>query len=143
VKGLFGKNFFFEKEQQVYNKEARNYIDNPKKTLGLLNKAIRMANDRKEILGETREKLQLFFDLIKAYSKGEYKDVSNGTIVTVIGAILYFVSPLDFVPDFIIGLGIIDDAAVIGYTLKKISKELEGFQRWKNLSANNKNPLDL
>ncbi|WP_413301703.1 YkvA family protein [Bacillus sp. 1P10SD] len=140
---MFGKNFIFEKEQQVYNKEARNYIDNPKKTLGLLNKAMRMANERKESLGEARDKLQLFFDLIKAYSKGEYKDVSKGTIVTVIGAILYFVSPLDFVPDFIIGLGIIDDAAVIGYTLKKISQELEGFKKWKNPSVTDKNPLDF
>ncbi|MGG3563449.1 YkvA family protein [Neobacillus rhizosphaerae] len=140
---MFGKNFFFEKEQHVYNKEAQNYIDNPKKTLGLLNKAIQMANERKDSLGEARDKLQLFFDLIKAYSKGEYKDVSKGTIVSVIGAILYFVSPLDFVPDFIIGLGIIDDAAVIGFTLKKISKELEGFRKWKNTTSIEKNPLDL
>jgi uncharacterized membrane protein YkvA (DUF1232 family) len=142
VKGLFGKKFLIEKEQKVYNKEASNYIDNPKKISGLLNKAITKANLRYKGLGEAREKLQLLFDLIKAYSKGEYKDVSKSTIITVIGAILYFVSPFDFVPDFVIGLGIIDDAAVIGYTVKKIAGELEAFQQWKNPKVINKTPLE-
>jgi uncharacterized membrane protein YkvA (DUF1232 family) len=142
VDGLFGKGDLFEKEHKHYNNEALGYIDNPKRTLGLLNKAIKKANDKKGNLGEAWEKLQLFFELVKSYSKGEYKDVSTSTIVTVLGAILYFVSPLDFVPDFIVGLGIFDDAAVIGYTLKKLSGELEDFQQWKNTQNNRKNPLE-
>lgn len=136
MKALLNKIFPIEKEQKVYNKEARDYIDNPKKTLGLLNKAIKKANIRNNGLGEAREKLQLLIDLIKAYSKGEYKEVSKSTIITVIGAILYFVSPLDFVPDFVIGLGILDDAAVIGYTVKKISGELDAFKKWKEPDLN-------
>ncbi len=33
--------------------------------------------------------------------------------LTLIGALAYFVSPFDIVPDFIIGLGFLDDASVL------------------------------
>ncbi|WHY68484.1 YkvA family protein [Neobacillus sp. SuZ13] len=138
---MFGKTKIFEKEQHKYTNEAKEYLLNPQKTEGLLNKALKMANEKKGSLGEVWEKLQLFFELVKSYSKGEYKNVSPSTILTVIGTLLYFVSPLDLVPDFIIGLGILDDAALIGFTVKKISTELDAFSKWKR-AFSNENPLD-
>jgi len=129
---VFWKNKLLEKEQLKYNELAKDYLDNQQKTEGLLTKAIRKASKRKSALGITWNKLQLLFDLIKAYSKGEYRKVSNGTMLTIIGAILYFVSPIDLIPDFIVGLGIVDDAAVLSFALKKISRELDEFENWKN-----------
>lgn len=140
---LFGSHMIFEKEQHKYNDKAKDFIGDQQKTQGLLNRAIKMANDKKQNLEEVWEKLQLFFDLVKAYTKGEYKNVSPSTILSVVGTLIYFVSPLDLVPDFIIGLGILDDAALIGFTVRKISSELEAFSKWKR--ANNfaqENPLD-
>ncbi|MFP7295899.1 YkvA family protein [Neobacillus niacini] len=125
------------KKQQ---KGAHSYLDNPKKTEGLLKKAILKAKNNKGTLGEAWEKLQLFFELVQAYSKGEYRKVSPATILTVIGTILYFVSPVDVVPDFLIGLGILDDAAVITFALNKLSTEIDEFKDWKKLAA--KSPLD-
>ncbi|MEH7306118.1 YkvA family protein [Neobacillus drentensis] len=140
---MFGKTKMFEKEQYKYNNEAKDYLGNPQKTQGLLNKAIKLANEKKESLGEVWDKLQLFFELVKAYSKGEYKNIAPSTILTVIGTLLYFVSPLDLIPDFIIGLGILDDAALIGYTVKKISTELDAFSKWKRANIlQYENPLD-
>jgi uncharacterized membrane protein YkvA (DUF1232 family) len=140
---VFGKNKILEKEQTKYNIEAKDYLDNQQKTQSLLNKAIKLANDKKENLGEVWEKLQLFIELVKAYSKGEYKNISPSTILTIIGTLLYFVSPIDLVPDFIIGLGILDDAALIGFTVKKISTELDTFTKWKRAKTfAQENPLD-
>ena len=127
-------------EAKKYQKNAKGYIDNPKKTEGLLKKAILKARNNKGTLGDTWEKLQLFFDLVQAYSKGEYRNVAPATILTIIGAILYFVSPLDVVPDFLVGLGILDDAAVITFTLKKLSTEIDEFKKWKQSKVTN--PLD-
>lgn len=138
---LFGQKDDFENSQRKNEDKARDYINNEKKTEGLLLQAIKKANDNKSILGEAWEKLQLLTELVKAYSKGEYRKVSKGTILAVIGAILYFVSPLDVVPDFIVGLGILDDAAVIGFTIKKLSKELDEFKKWKTTSLAYENPL--
>ena len=33
--------------------------------------------------------------------------------LTLIGALAYFVTPFDFVPDFILGLGFVDDASIL------------------------------
>jgi uncharacterized membrane protein YkvA (DUF1232 family) len=127
-------------EAKKHRENAQGYIDNPKKTEGLLKKAILKAKNNKGTLGDAWEKLQLFVDLVQAYSKGEYRNVAPSTILTIIGAILYFVSPLDVVPDFLVGLGIVDDAAVIGFTLKKLSVEINEFKKWKHSTI--ENPLD-
>jgi uncharacterized membrane protein YkvA (DUF1232 family) len=138
--GLFGKKGDFEKSQRKNEDEAWEYIDDEQKTRGLLHQAVKKANSKKNALGEAWEKLQLLTELVNAYSKGEYRKVSKGTILAVIGAIVYFVSPLDVVPDFIVGLGIIDDAAVIGFTIKRLSKELNEFKKWKTTILAYKNP---
>jgi uncharacterized membrane protein YkvA (DUF1232 family) len=127
-------------EAKKHREGAKGYIDNPKKTESLLKKAITKARNNKGTLGDAWEKLQLFFDLVHAYSKGEYRNVAPTTILTIIGAILYFVSPLDVVPDFLVGLGIVDDAAVISFTLKKLSVEINDFKKWKHSTKGN--PLD-
>jgi uncharacterized membrane protein YkvA (DUF1232 family) len=127
-------------ETNKHREGAKEYIDNPKKTEGLLKKAILKASKTQGTLGDAWEKLQLFFDLVNAYSKGEYRNVAPTTILTIIGAILYFVSPLDVVPDFLVGLGILDDAAVISFTLKKLSVEINEFKKWKHSTKGN--PLD-
>src|SRR3954447_21583373 len=116
-----------------HRESAKGYLHNPKKTEGLIKKAINKARNNKGTLGDAWEKLQLFFDLVQAYSKGEYRNVAPTTILTIIGAILYFVSPLDVVPDFLVGLGILDDAAVISFTLKKLSAEIDEFKKWKQV----------
>lgn len=127
-------------ESKKHREDAKGYMNNPKKTEGLLKKAILKARDNKGALGESWEKLQLFFDLVQAYSKGEYRNVAPATILTIIGAILYFISPLDVVPDFLVGLGILDDAAVISFTLKKLSVEINDYKKWKHSLTGN--PLD-
>ncbi|OCA85661.1 hypothetical protein A8F94_12350 [Bacillus sp. FJAT-27225] len=121
-----------ESEQKKYEGRAQKYIDNPKETESLLKKAFGKAESHKSTLGDTWHKLQLLFEMVRSWAKGEYKNVSRGTILAVIGAIIYFVSPIDLVPDVIVGLGIIDDAAVIALTWKRLTKEIEEFNSWKN-----------
>ena len=45
--------------------------------------------------------------------------------------LLYFVSPLDFVPDFIFGLGFIDDVYILTLVYKQVAKDLEKYRLWK------------
>ena len=76
------------------------------------------------------------FELVKAYIKGDYRNIPYGSLVLIVGSILYFVMPADAIPDVIVGLGFTDDAAVIGFTLKKISDDLNKFQTWKKEQEN-------
>jgi uncharacterized membrane protein YkvA (DUF1232 family) len=122
----------FETSLKRFEEKAKKYTDNPKEINGLLKKALHKANDKKGSLTEVWDKLQLFFELIKAWSKGEYHDISKKTIIIIVATVIYFVSPIDLIPDFIVGLGIFDDVALIGFTAKQISTELERFKIWKD-----------
>jgi uncharacterized membrane protein YkvA (DUF1232 family) len=64
---------------------------------------------------------------------GAYREIPYGSIVAAVAAILYFVSPIDFIPDFIPVVGLVDDVFVIGFVLKKIHSDLEKYEKWKSL----------
>ena len=51
--------------------------------------------------------------LVRSYVKKEYRDIPIGSIIAIVSALIYFVSPLDIVPDSIPVIGYFDDAAVV------------------------------
>jgi uncharacterized membrane protein YkvA (DUF1232 family) len=50
------------------------------------------------------------------------------TWAVIAGAIAYVVMPIDVIPDFILGLGWIDDAFVLAATTTKISEEISRYK---------------
>ena len=75
--------------------------------------------------------IKLMLELLKAYIKGEYRETPWDTIAAIAGAIIYFVSPIDVIPDFIPVVGYLDDAAIIGLALNFASSDLKKFEEWK------------
>nr|WP_276516669.1 DUF1232 domain-containing protein [Fictibacillus nanhaiensis] len=52
-------------------------------------------------------------------------------MVLIVAGLLYFVSPIDAVPDFLIGAGLLDDATVLAFLFKTLSSEISSFQSWE------------
>jgi len=75
--------------------------------------------------------LPLLARLLKAWKRGSYRGLSMRTIVSLAAALLYIVSPIDLMPDFIPGIGLIDDAAVLALLLHSIAQELAAFRVWE------------
>ncbi|CAM3679801.1 YkvA family protein [Mesobacillus zeae] len=121
----------YEIGYKKYENHANDYLKNPERADRLLKAAQQKAFRRKSSLSEIWSNLILLFDLIRSWRKGEYKKISAKTLVTVIAAIIYFVSPIDIVPDFLVGIGIIDDVAVLSFVLKQLSAELLDYSHWK------------
>ena len=48
-----------------------------------------------------------------------------------VAALIYFLNPVDLIPDALIGIGFIDDVAVIGAVVNAIRKDLDGFVSWE------------
>jgi uncharacterized membrane protein YkvA (DUF1232 family) len=69
--------------------------------------------------------------MIKDYYNGTYRQVPWSTIAATAAAILYFVNPLDIIPDFIPIIGYIDDLAVFAVALKFIGKDLDKYSAWR------------
>lgn len=49
----------------------------------------------------------------------------------IIACLLYFITPVDLVPDFILGFGFIDDAVVVGLTLKTLAALVERYRKFR------------
>lgn len=86
-------------------------------------------------LGQLREDVRLMQALCLAWWRGEYRAVSPKTLVTVVAGLLYFVSPLDAIPDWLLGVGFLDDIAVLGWVLKTVADELGRFKAWRDSQA--------
>ena len=74
--------------------------------------------------------LKTFIDLLCAWSRSDYRDVSKDSIVIIAAAVLYFVVPFDLVFDGVPGLGYLDDATVLAYAIGCVRDEIEAFRRW-------------
>jgi uncharacterized membrane protein YkvA (DUF1232 family) len=110
---------------------AEELIRNPKDLLGVLTVAERRL-DRMGAgpLTPLKRDLQAMLRLMRAYGEGSYRQVSGRNLALAGLGLLYLVSPLDVVPDFLLG-GFADDAAVIGFVLRKIRNELVAFEAWE------------
>jgi len=115
---------------------AEAYARDPDKARRLLDRALRKAKHERGRLGEARDSLMTLTRLVRAWASGTYPAIPWQTLVLTIGAILYFVIPLDLVPDWIAGLGYIDDASVIAFVLNAIRHELDAFLAWENTADN-------
>ena len=112
-------------------KIAEEYTSDKRKIKYLLDEAIRKAQRYKGLLKKCWGDLTTLIRLVRKYINGEYRDVSLDTIIVATAAIIYFINPIDLIPDFIPGMGFIDDAAVIAFTINSIHKDLLKFREWE------------
>ena len=124
----------FEEKREAVNNKAKEYLHDKEKLKNLIEEAEVKAKDEKSnkgIVKETWDSLKEMFELVKAYINGDYRRIPYGSLLMIVGAILYFVMPVDTIPDFLAVLGFTDDAAVIAFTIKKVKKDLDQFIEWK------------
>ncbi|HET8802422.1 MAG TPA: YkvA family protein [Marinobacter sp.] len=76
--------------------------------------------------------IKLMIGLITDYAKGNYRDVPWNVLAAVTGAVIYFVSPIDAIPDVIPVVGYVDDALVVKLALEIARPDLEAYAKWKN-----------
>ncbi|WP_242395049.1 YkvA family protein [Anaeromyxobacter oryzisoli] len=81
-----------------------------------------------------RSKLRLLWMVVRDYANGSYRKVSWRAVAALAAAIVYVVSPIDLVPDFLGPLGLTDDALVLALTWGLVKRELRTYCAWKGLS---------
>ncbi len=115
-------------------RKAEEYARDPGKTQKLLEDAVNRAESKKENKGPLAKVLNYstaLFRLLQAYVRRDYTEISWGSIISVITATAYFVSPIDLIPDFIPISGFIDDATVIAFVAAQIKADLDNFLAWE------------
>ena len=78
-------------------------------------------------------KIKLAFQLLKDYKSKNYRDISWKSIAIIVAGLMYFLSPLDAIPDFLGVLGFTDDALVLAFVFNSIKNEMDRYINWKGL----------
>ncbi|RYF65810.1 MAG: DUF1232 domain-containing protein [Cytophagaceae bacterium] len=119
---------FFRRSTASAGKYARNGLS----MLTLIKEALGKS---KSVKGEEgigfREKIGLISRLVKAYVSGEYRQVPTKTLISTLAALIYFVSPLDFIPDILPLVGFADDIALMVWLFNSLNADLENFREWE------------
>lgn len=78
-----------------------------------------------------RTQLFVVSRLLKAYATGEYRQVPWKTIIRIIAVLLYFVNPIDIIPDLLPIIGLTDDIALTLWLFSSVKDDIEKFQAWE------------
>ncbi|HZW14039.1 MAG TPA: YkvA family protein [Noviherbaspirillum sp.] len=122
-----------EKEpDQKFKTRAEEYLKDTEKAEDLLKKAqAKMADKKSGPLKEVLESLAGLCRLVKRYVQGEYRETPWHSLVMMVAAIVYFVSPIDAILDAIPVLGFVDDAGVLAWTAKTFKDDIDAFIAWE------------
>lgn len=85
---------------------------------------------KKKKFSQIRGDVLDLFSLAKAAYRGEYRDLNKKNLVLIVAGLAYLVSPLDMIPDFILGLGFLDDLSILTYIVSKLASELDSYRAW-------------
>jgi uncharacterized membrane protein YkvA (DUF1232 family) len=113
---------------------AEGYIRQPTRMKSLLTDAYKKASEKNEVgtlAHEAWETLQTMFRLIKASISGEYTGVPGTTVAAAVAVLIYFLSPIDLIPDFIPVLGLLDDVALVAWFSTTLKGEMDKFEEWE------------
>jgi uncharacterized membrane protein YkvA (DUF1232 family) len=113
--------------QRLTEKDAQRLVE-PKRQRELEEKFNKLPAKLTKLVNQVK----LLYELVRAYVDGSYREVPWASIAMAVAATLYFLSPLDLIPDVIPVIGLLDDALVVRFTLSAIQSDLRAFCEWKS-----------
>ena len=115
---------YFDKGSSAVNDED---LKNAAESAEKLNEKIKNSKNLSGLFDD----LMLLSSLVRDYWKGRYRKIPYKAIAAIAFTILYVLNVVDLVPDFIPGLGLLDDATIVGLCLKMLSTDIEQYRLWK------------
>lgn len=114
---------------------AGGFLRHPERLLDTVNRAfsrLRSYDGPGEMAGDLLVTIQRLFRMLRAYASGEYKGLERKKALLILGSVLYFLSPIDLIPDAIPILGWLDDLSLFAWVLNSLHEELREFTVWEN-----------
>ncbi|MFB6272345.1 MAG: YkvA family protein [Salinibacter sp.] len=98
----------------------------------LIREAYAHLDTNADALTAVWDDLRTALRLLVAWGQRSYRRVSAGTLVLLVAALLYFVTPVDVMPDPLGALGFVDDIAVVQTAVEAVRTELDRFRAWED-----------
>ncbi len=86
-------------------------------------------------LAEMGEDAGQLLAMLKDYTNGTYKEVPRSTVLAGAFALLYVLNPFDLMPDFIPGIGYLDDMSMVALVIGSIRRDISSYARWRRSRA--------
>jgi uncharacterized membrane protein YkvA (DUF1232 family) len=115
-------------------KKATRFAGKPGRLLNLgaqLASKLRTVDWKSVSTAAAKEKINILARLIRAYATGEYREVPWKAVLVVVAAILYFLNPIDLIPDLLPIVGLSDDFAVLVWVYNSVGSEINKFLTWE------------
>ena len=130
-KGLkISKNALFN----VFIGRATQLLGRPFKVVTVLNEVADKLTSKESKTNKFRQLFEVALTLVRLvrnYISGEYREIPTSTIISGLAVLLYVLSPIDLVPDFIPVLGFLDDLSLVSWFVGKFQGELVRFHEWE------------
>lgn len=81
-------------------------------------------------LADIASDVTVLFDLIKDYADGSYREVPKRTVFAAAVALLYVLNPFDLIPDFVPGVGYVDDSAILMLVIQSVRADIDEYRTW-------------
>lgn len=117
-----------------HEKTAEELLNDQSKMAAFLTKVKAWLNKARKVpvIGALVDEIVTMVELAADYVKGNYRAIPFRTMISIVAALAYALSPVDLIPDVVPIAGYIDDAAVITLILQLgVSGELRKYRKWK------------
>lgn len=122
-----------DNELDKQKKKAERLLKNKESTQKVLSKAKWLCDMLCNLpfLGKLFDEVAIFCELIMDYCQGLYSRIPLATVISLLAAIIYFVSPADMLPDTLPVIGLLDDATILQIVKMAAKKDIENYNSWK------------
>ena len=96
----------------------------------LLGVARKISTNNVEFKG-IRTKLKVILRMVRAYAVGKYKLIPWKSIILLTAVLIYFLMPLDLMPDFIPVTGYIVDFSLLLWVYNHLQDDINTFVWWE------------
>jgi len=124
------KNLFFtlalKKASGILGKKVR-LMD----LLGKLGQKLSHVNWREVKAADIKNRFGIVGRLLKAYMLGRYRQIPWKPLLLITAAVIYFINPVDLMPDWLPGIGFTDDFGILMSVYAAFGQEIDRFLLWE------------
>ncbi|NLN83706.1 MAG: DUF1232 domain-containing protein [Firmicutes bacterium] len=126
----FDNDEIFNRQIGKYSHEAELLLQNEDKVERFLERLERKLS-KIPVLGEKLVNVPILISLVRSYVRKEYQDIPLGSVIAIVAALLYFLAPVDLIPDSIPIIGYLDDVAMVAFMWRMVADDVEEYKKWQ------------
>lgn len=117
-----------------YEKKAEKVLrdkDRVNRIVGSVSAKLKEITESSEALKAFAGRVKVILRMVKSYVSGRYRVMPWKSVVLLVAGLIYFVTPLDLIPDFIPVVGLVDDISIIAFIFRSLRQDIDNYLEWE------------